>query len=89
MLPIRIHRIAQFFDAVYDTVHTRFEREKPLSSAASPPSGNASTTLSMAPPGSTKPATSAPDSKARRRRGRDRPAAASVIVADHAGGSTR
>ena len=63
----------------------RFEREKPPSSAASSSSGNASSTLSTARPRSTKQGRSAPGSKARRRRGKARPAAARGSEAEHAG----
>lgn len=61
------------------------EREKPLSSAASPSSGNAFSTPSMAQLRWTKPTTSARATTDRRRRGRGRPAAAPVTVDDHAG----
>ena len=61
------------------------EREKPPLSAAFPSSGNVSSTPSTALPRSMKPATNVRATRDRRRRGRGRPAAVPVIVADHAG----
>ena len=61
------------------------EREKPPLSAASPSSGNVSSTPSTALPRSMKPATNVRATRDRRRRGTASLAAAPVIVADHAG----
>ena len=65
------------------------EREKPPLSAASPSSGNVSSTPSTALPRSMKPATNVRATRDRRRRGKGRPAAVPVIVGDHAGKEPR